>query len=194
MSSYTFVDFCYKDKSLISLIDFCTSDSRELDLPGTVGTFKVKELLEKNHDFKTEVINEMIKDGLDPNKDSIPDYVSWSSKFNLCDRFGDKFYYSEFTKNLLGDAIDFYSDEITSAVFSIDRCKKEVKLMKKIQYTTAEAVEKCYEIVYENLNSIDYWKKEIKGLKQKLRLFKWVKFWYYLAKILPNCHLLYYRD
>lgn len=193
MSSYTFVDFCYKDRTIKELIDYCTTPSRELDLPGT-GISKIKYYLEHDPKFKEEVLSNMLEDGYDPGKDNIAYYVYGHAKFNLCDRFGSKVHYDEFTKDLLNFAINHYKENIEEAKEALEKIEREQKLLQGLKCVTKEAVREAAELYSENDSSIKYWREEIKENKTRLKEFRRIWFWYYLAKILPKCSLQYYRD
>ena len=193
MSSYIFVDFCYKEKTIKSLIDFCTSASRELDLPGT-GTSRINYFLEHDHKFKDEVFKSMIDDGLDPLKDNIIYYIWSHSNFNLVERFGEKAHWAPFTKDLLDYAINHYKENVNEAKKAIKDNLAINKYLSKIQASTKEAVIEIVEQIQSNESSNDYWKDELKIAKYNLKRFKRIKFWYYLTKFIPKCQLLYYRD
>lgn len=193
MSSYTFVNFCYKNKNVKNIIDFCTTPSRELDLPATCYN-KERYYLEHDPEFKNEVIQEMIKDGLDPSKDSILDYVKYSSKFSLTKRYGDLVHYDLFTKDLLKYAIYHYKENIATAKKAIKESKEIINNLKSVTFSGKTSFRELQEIITEELNNINYWEEDFKENKEKLFSFQKIWFWYYLAKIIPNCSLKYFRD
>lgn len=191
MSSYLFIDLCYKNKTIKNLVNYSNYEASILDLPETIVN-SIKSLLEHNYEFKDEVIKSMLESKYDPGKDSLLDYVLYNGKFNLSRRFGNKVYYRTLDLDLLNSSIDSVKFSIKSDKKEINDQKELISIIKDYKMVTEEAVNVAILKTNEAKDMINSCKDDIKIKSKVLWNLRKLKLIYYILRLFPNLNLKYY--